>query len=76
MNQYLAPTSLLDFNDPALARLVQERRWQQLPTFERIGAIYGFVQNEIEFGYNAADDIPASEVLKDGYGQCNTKAPC
>ncbi|QDL94912.1 transglutaminase domain-containing protein (plasmid) [Paroceanicella profunda] len=25
------------------------------------------------FGYNRADDIPASEVLSDGYGQCNTK---
>jgi hypothetical protein len=31
------------------------------------------VQNEIKFGYNESDDLKASEVLKDGYGQCNTK---
>ena len=28
---------------------------------------------EIAFGYNTDDMISASEVLKDGYGQCNTK---
>ena len=27
----------------------------------------------ILFGYNVDDSIPASRVLKDGYGQCNTK---
>lgn len=32
------------------------------------------MQNEIAFGYNEADDIPASQVYGDGYGQCNTKA--
>jgi len=40
----------------------------------RIGEIYDFVRNEIEFGYNQADDIPASKVYADGIGQCNTKA--
>lgn len=25
------------------------------------------------FGYNISDDITAEQVLKDGYGQCNTK---
>ena len=25
------------------------------------------------FGYNQSDDIAASDVLADGYGQCNTK---
>ncbi|MEW9124465.1 MAG: transglutaminase-like domain-containing protein, partial [Thermotaleaceae bacterium] len=35
---------------------------------------YDFVRNEIRFGYNQGDDIPASEVLRDGYGQCNTKS--
>ena len=32
------------------------------------------VRDEIKFGYNKSDDIAASEVLKDGYGQCNTKS--
>ena len=40
---------------------------------ERIGAIYDFVRNEVAFGYNLADDLPASQVLADGIGQCNTK---
>jgi hypothetical protein len=40
----------------------------------RIKAIYNFVRDEIKFGYNLSDNISASAVLKDGYGQCNTKA--
>ncbi len=32
------------------------------------------MRDEIRFGYNASDEIKASRVLKDGYGQCNTKA--
>jgi hypothetical protein len=69
----LAPTRLLDFEVPAVARLIEDRGWGELPRHERIGAVYDFVRNEIAFGYNRADDIPASEVLGDGYGQCNTK---
>ena len=40
----------------------------------KVKAIYNFVRDEIKFGYNVSDYIPASQVLKDGYGQCNTKA--
>jgi transglutaminase-like putative cysteine protease len=36
--------------------------------------VYDFVRNEIAFGYNAGDELPASAVLADGIGQCNTKA--
>ena len=73
LESYLKETPLLDFNHPAFAELVNSRRWALLPEYERIGRIYTFVQNEIPFGYNEADDIPASQVLRDGYGQCNTK---
>lgn len=69
----LAPTPLLNFDHPAIADLVSERGWGALPHNGRIGAIYDFVRTEIAFGYNRADDIPASDVLEDGYGQCNTK---
>ncbi|MDP2808518.1 MAG: hypothetical protein Q8O34_00025 [Rhodocyclaceae bacterium] len=31
--------------------------------FERIGAIYRFVRDEIAFGYNQRDDLPASRIL-------------
>ena len=34
---------------------------------------YNFVRDEILFGYNVDDSIPASKILSDGYGQCNTK---
>lgn len=67
------PTPLLDFTTPALTRLIAERGWHRLPAAARLGAAYDFVRNDIAFGYNRADDIPASAVLRDGYGQCNTK---
>jgi len=70
----LQPTRLLDFTHPAIEALVQERGWRQLPTHDRIGAVYDFVRNEIAFGYNEGDELPASAVLADGIGQCNTKS--
>ncbi|WP_277633273.1 transglutaminase-like domain-containing protein [Avrilella dinanensis] len=33
-----------------------------------------FCTGRIKFGYNVSDYISASQVLNDGYGQCNTKA--
>lgn len=70
---WLAATPLLDFHDTSLQALVTQRQWMQLGTYDRIGAVYAFVQNEILFGYNTGDDLPASQVLADGIGQCNTK---
>ncbi|MGB0499059.1 MAG: transglutaminase-like domain-containing protein, partial [Rubricella sp.] len=69
----LDATPLLDFPSDGIARLIEDRGWLRLSEHDRIGAAYDFVRNEILFGYNRADDIPASEVLADGYGQCNTK---
>ncbi len=69
----LRSTALLDIQNPAIERLVSDRGWRALALRERIGAIYDFVRNEIAFGYNESDDLPASRVLADGYGQCNTK---
>ena len=73
LTELAKPTDLLDFESPKLQKLISERRWQALPEFERIGAIYDFVRNEIKFGYNESDNLPASRVLEDGIGQCNTK---
>ena len=61
----LSSTPLLDFRHPSLAALIADRGWGTLPLHDRIGAIYDFVRNEIDFGYNRAHDIPASEVLDD-----------
>lgn len=73
MDKYLRETKILDFNDPCLDDLIKNKKWKNLSNYEKIGSIYDFVQNDIAFGYNKSDDIPASLVLKDGYGQCNTK---
>ncbi|WP_232313018.1 transglutaminase-like domain-containing protein [Enterovibrio coralii] len=35
--------------------------------------MYDFVRDDIAFGYNMDDAMSASDVLRDGYGQCNTK---
>lgn len=69
----LRRTPLLDFQHPAIDALLAGRGWRALPLHERIGAVYDFVRNEIAFGYNEMDELPASRVLADGYGQCNTK---
>ncbi len=73
MERYLAETPMLDFSHPAIQRLVEQRGWRSLDEFERIKAIYGFVRDEVLFGYNVDDAISASRVLADAFGQCNTK---
>tara|TARA_B100000780_G_C21050405_1_gene421829 strand:- start:43 stop:756 length:714 start_codon:yes stop_codon:yes gene_type:complete len=72
--KYLQPTAILNFNSPAIIALITERGWQSLPDDKKIERVYNFVRDEILFGYNMDDPISASEVLHDGYGQCNTKA--
>jgi hypothetical protein len=69
----LSETPLLDYRAAPIQQLIQSRGWTLLPPTARIGAAYDFVRNEILFGYNADDALPASTVLAQGYGQCNTK---
>lgn len=81
---HLSNTPLLDYRDPAIQRLIDERGWHEIATlssqneteriYHQIGAVYNFVRDEVAFGYNESDTVPASHVLSDGYGQCNTKA--
>ena len=73
MNQYLQETAMLDFSNPSIQRLIEMKRWKEQNEFDRLKAIYNFVRDEVAFGYNIDDRILASKVLKDGYGQCNTK---
>ena len=67
-------TRILNYDHPkiiqALARITEGLTEKK----DVINACYEFVRDEIKFGYNASDDISASEVLEDGYGQCNTKS--
>lgn len=72
-NRYTEKTSMLDYDNHRIQELITERGWKNIPEYDRIKAIYNFVRDEILFGYNIDDSISASRVLKDGYGQCNTK---
>ena len=74
MEQYLKETLLLDYNHPSIKNLIQEKEWHKFSDIEKVKQIYNFVRDEIQFGYNLKDSIPASTVFNDGYGQCNTKA--
>jgi transglutaminase/protease-like cytokinesis protein 3 len=74
MKPLLQETKLLDFSAIRIQNLIKNRKWKHLNNIEKVKAIYNFVRDEIEFGYNISDAIPASKVLADGYGQCNTKA--
>jgi transglutaminase-like putative cysteine protease len=73
MHTLLTATPLLDLHHPDIESLVARRGWRTLSPYDRIGAVYDFVRNEIAFGYNEGDELPASRVLADGIGQCNTK---
>lgn len=74
MNNYLKETKILDYSNPSIQSLIKEKAWMELDTIERVKSIYNYVRDDIEFGYNTSDDITASHVLEDGYGQCNTKS--
>lgn len=75
MNElYLESSKMLNYHDKEIQRLIECRNWRNFNEFDRIGAVYAFVQNEIPLGYNKSDRLTAVEVLRDGIGQCNTKA--
>lgn len=73
LNNYLCETNMLDYSSKSIKNLISNKKWGELSDFDKIKNIYDFVRDEIKFGYNANDNLSASEVLKDGYGQCNTK---
>ena len=73
MNRYIRETPLLDYSTVSIQHLIESKQWKKLDTFKCIKAIYDYVRNDILFGYNRSDQLSASQVLQDGYGQCNTK---
>lgn len=70
---YLRETPMLNYSSESVQKLIDSRGWRKLNDFDKIKSIYDFVRDEILFGYNISDHIPADRVLSDGYGQCNTK---
>lgn len=71
---YLKSTPILDFGNTSIQLLIKNRGWNKMADSDKIEKIYNYVRDEIKFGYNTDDNIPASQVISDGYGQCNTKA--
>ena len=63
MNKYLKETKLLDYNNENIQNLIKSRNWKSLDDYQKIEKIYN----------NVRDDIPASKILLEGFGQCNTK---
>lgn len=74
MKNYLKETQILDYSNAFIQKLIEQKGWRNLNNITKVKAIYNFVRDEIKFGYNISDDIQASKILQDGYGQCNTKA--
>lgn len=73
MDILLQATKMLNYNSSNIQKLIDQRKWRELDEFNKIKEIYNFVRDEIKFGYNVDDSVTASQVLKAGYGQCNTK---
>lgn len=74
MEKYLYETKILDYSNASIQKLLNQMGWRNLDIVSKVKAKYNFVRDEVKFGYNVSDDIPASQILKEGYGQCNTKA--
>ncbi|MEH8021477.1 MULTISPECIES: transglutaminase-like domain-containing protein [Rheinheimera] len=67
-------TLILNYQDASIQQLIQQKGWRKLNQQQAVQQVYYFVRDEIKFGYNHDDNIAASEVLANGYGQCNTKS--
>lgn len=74
MKQYLNDTTMLNYCEQEIAELVKAKKWNDFDEYNKIGAIYDYVQNNILLGYNKCDNLTATQVLAEGIGQCNTKA--
>ena len=73
MEKYLSETKFLNFSDDSIQKLIKEKKWINMDTKNKILNIYNFIRDDISFGFNEKDELSASTILKDGFGQCNTK---
>ena len=72
----LRATPLLDFDHPTIRDLIAARGWAGLVPFGRIGAAYDFVRDEIAFGYNRYDAIPARPCWPTAMGSATPRRRC
>ena len=61
MDRYLEETELLDYSCLDILKLIDSRGFDKLDDFNKIKEIYNFVRDEMLFGYNVCDEIPASK---------------
>lgn len=73
MKEFLQETKILNYSHPTIQKLINSRGWSTQNDKDKIYNIYNFIRDEIKFGYNKKDNLKSSKILKDGYGQCNTK---
>lgn len=74
--RYLKETPMLDYSSVMIQSLIAEKGWRELDAFHQIKEIYRFCRDEILFGYNVSDGIPASCVLADGMASAIPKGRC
>lgn len=72
---YLEPSHLLDYIHPTIEELITSKGWDTIKVkADLIGEVYTFVRDKIAYGYTKSFALPASKILKKGYGNCITKS--
>lgn len=52
MINYLNDTAMLNYREQEIDKLIMAKKWNNLDEYNKIGAIYSYVQNDILLGYN------------------------
>ena len=69
-NKYI----LADYNHPLVKKTASELTENEIEVVGKIKKIFSFVKDEIKFGFTKEGDLTkASDTIKYGVGQCNTK---
>ncbi|MEA1987290.1 MAG: transglutaminase-like domain-containing protein [Candidatus Marinimicrobia bacterium] len=74
MDRFTENTKLLNYNHKLIRELNSQKQWSQLDEYDKISEIYNYVKNEILFGYTDSDNIKASDVLQQEFGNGTTKS--
>lgn len=68
-------TRLADFDNPVVQETAHRITGDNTDPCEKLGRIFDYVRDQILFGFPADGDfVAASQTIRQGYGQCNTKA--
>lgn len=72
---WLGETPYLDLSDPQIGRHAETARAGGRGDRDTALALFALVRDEVRFGFTRGFwDVPASEVLRQGRGYCNTKS--